>query len=325
MSPSAVVFTSGGTEADALAILGVVGANKGGRPHVVTSSLEHPAVTKTLELLAANHSIELTQVHADRTGRCECEAIGAALRDHTVLVSLVWACNETGVLQPIEEVGALCQARGVLLMVDGVQAVGRVPLSMASGAVDLLSLSGHKVGAVGGVGALIVRPGVEIAPVLTGGGQEGGLRSGTENVAGAASLAAALAAAAPDDARALGEHRDRLERSFCEALADVEVLGRFMPRLSNTCCVRFGGCEGDAIMMALDQRGIALSTGSACSSGSVTPSPILVGMGLSRAEAKETVRFSLGAGVTAADIDAAAEATVQVVKEVRRLSTLGSP
>jgi cysteine desulfurase len=307
--PDEIVFTSGGTESDALALTGVL---RGSRAHVVTTSIEHPAVSRTLVALP----LELTVVPAGRSGRVESERFRAALRDDTRLVSVIAASNETGVVQPIDEIGRAARSRGALFHTDAVQAIGRVPVDLAH--VDLLSLSGHKLGAVGGIGALYVRRGVRLEPLLVGGGQEAGRRATTENVAGAASLAAARAELPNEAERArLASLRDRLEREIAARAGDVESLGMSAPRLPNTTCLRFAGCEGDAIMMALDLCGIAVSTGSACSSGSIEPSPVLLGMGLMPAEAKSAVRYSLPRSATAAEVDRAVDATVDVVQRIR--------
>jgi cysteine desulfurase len=317
--PDELVLTSGGTEGAAAALWGCLGATPGA--HVVTSTIEHAAVGRTLERWAREGRIRLTRVAASRHGRVEVADVLAALEPETTLVSLVLACNETGALQPVAEVAAACRARGVSVHTDAVQAVGRVDLDCHALGVDALSLSGHKLGAVGGAGVLYWRGGhAPPLPLVVGGGQEHGRRSGTENIAGAASLAAALGARPDAAARArLGALRDRLEARLL-ALGAVEVIAAHGPRLCTTSCVRFAGCEGDGLMMALDLEGICVSTGSACSSGSVDPSPILLGMGLSPAEARQTLRFSLPVSVAEAEVDRAAEVVGRVVTRARALS-----
>ncbi len=310
-APGEVVLTSGGTEADALALLGVLSRRDPRGAHVVTTSLEHAAVQKTLASLAKAGRIELTVVAAPRSGRIDPGAVLAAVRPETVLVSMVLACNETGVLQPVAEVArALAgKQRRPIVHTDAVQAVGRVPVSFAALGVDLLSLAGHKLGALGGTGALLVRAGVELLPQLVGGGQEHGRRSGTEDVAGACALAAALSQSPASELAGL---RDRLERGLAEAIVGLEILGAAQPRLPHTSCVRFPGCEADGLMMALDLQGICASTGSACASGSIEASPILMGMGLEKAEARQCLRFSLVRGATGDEV----ERVVRVVSEV---------
>ncbi len=314
-----IVFTSGGTEANALAILGVVRA-AGERVSVVTTAIEHPSVTGTLTDLAEAGEIDLDVVPVERHGRVDPQRVLAAVRPETRLVSVMAANNETGVLQPVAEIAAGLSPGGVLLHVDAVQAVARVPDAAAVG--DLVSLSGHKLGAVAGIGALRIRAGVEIAALLIGGGQEQGRRASTENVAGAASLAAALAE--PHDTAAVAARRDQLEaglRAVAEAQTVAhEVIGAHQPRLGNTTCVRFCDIEGDALMMALDQLGVAISTGSACSVGAIEPSPALLGMGLSAREASQVVRYSLTTHTTDEEIARAIAATGEVLGRLVRNS-----
>jgi len=316
--PDEVVLTSGGTEGAAAALHGALGKKSGG--HVVTSTVEHAAVARTLEQLAAAGRISLTHVAAGRDGVVRAADVVAALRPDTRLVSLVLACNETGALEPVAEVAAACRARGVLVHTDAVQAVGRVAVSCHALGVDALSLSGHKLGAVPGVGVLYWRADAPtLSPLVIGGGQEHGRRAGTESVAGAASLAAALARLPDAGARArVAALRDELEARLLE-VGGALVLAAGAPRLCNTSCVRFEGCEGDGLMMGLDLEGVAVSTGSACSSGSVEPSPILLGMGLTPAEARTTLRFSLGTSTTADDVARAAAATRALVTRARAL------
>lgn len=334
---SEIVFTSGGTESDALAILGVVGGgsdpvpSSAARPHVVASSIEHAAVAKTLERLVDAERIDVTFVEVGRNGRLQAADVAAAITSRTRLVSIVAACNETGVIQPVAEIcGAARSAAAapILVHTDAVQAIGRMQVEVGRWDVDLLSISGHKLGAVSGVGALYVRQGLQIQSVLVGGSHEGGRRASTENVAGAASLAAAIEDLPPPSRVAeTAALRDRLEASLSRELealgVDVEVLGAAEPRLCNTSCVRLVGCEGDGVMMALDLEGIAISTGSACSSGSVEPSPILLAMGLSRQEAKQTVRFSLTTSATTDEVDRVSRATVAIVGRMSKRSSPG--
>lgn len=325
-----VVFTSGGTEANVLALVGTVRA-AGGHPHVVTTSVEHPSVVETLAALATAGEIELSGVSVERHGRVDSGRVVGAVRDDTRLVSVVTAGNETGVLQPVEEIAAALAGHRAVIHTDAVQAIGRVDVAPSD--LDLLSLSGHKLGAVGGIGVLWVRAGCELAPFLVGGGQERGRRASTENLAGAASLAAALAGVGSVRAvnagrmAGLGELRDALEIGLTAGASafgiEVEVLGGQMPRLANTACVRFCGIPGDAVMMALDQAGIAVSTGSACRVGAPEPSPILMGMGLSAEEASEAVRYSLAPETTREEIEAAVAQTLVVLGRLGSKPDLG--
>lgn len=299
-------LVSGGTEADALALSVVcppVGAPSGAQaplPHVLTTGIEHAAVSKTLEAWAAQGRLSYDVIPAGRTGVVDAALVAQAITPATRLVSMTWACNETGVLQPVAQLAALCRAKGVLLHTDAVQAVGRVAVDVATCGADMLSLSGHKLGAVGGIGALWVRPGTPAMSLYAD--------STAENVPGAASLAAALAALPSAAAWAqIGAQRDALEHWAQHSFgAHVEVLGGGVERLPNTSCMRFVDCSGEAMMMALDVAGFAVATGSACSTGAVEPSPLLMGMGLSAEQAQQAIRLSF-----AAPIEPAAMAALQ--------------
>ena len=287
--PGELVFTSGGTEADALALHGALSAFKGpGKPHVLCSALEHAAVLQSARRLEKRGEICLDVIPVGRSGVVSVPAIVERLRPSTALVSVVLACNETGVVQPLGEIRAALAGHGALLHSDAVQALGRIPVNLRALGVDMLSVSAHKVGGLAGTGAMVVGEGTRLRPILIGGGQEQGLRASTPNIAGAAAFAAAVSEITPWSQGI----RDDFEQELEEALGSLEILGREHARLPNTSCVRFEGCEGDGIMMALDIQGIGVSTGSACSTGSIEPSRILLAMGLSEAEARSCVRFS---------------------------------
>ena len=305
-----IIFTSGGTESDALA-LGLAAGHT-----IVTSSIEHAAIARTAAAMAAAEYITLQTVQVPRTGCLQPDALRAALTPQTRLVSIVHASNETGVLQPIEAIAALCAERGIWSHTDAVQAVGRQPYDVRALNVAMLSLSGHKLGAVGGIGALYVREGM---PRPVHAWQQAALCD-TRNVAGAASLAAALSHA-PDAAAwaRVRFMRDAFEQELRAALPDIEVLGAAVARLPNTSCIRFPGCIGEGLMIGLDVAGYAVSTGSACSSGSIEPSPILMGMGLSKFEALQTVRFSFGTTMQASQAQGLAK---EVTRLVRRTLTI---
>lgn len=290
--PEAVVFTSGGTEANALALRGMVRAGH----RVVTTGVEHASVLDTLQRWSARWQVELEVVPPDARGQVPPQRVLEAVTERTSGVALIAASNETGVCQPVEEVARALRQKApqVWLHTDAVQWVVRQPTAFARWGVDSLSISGHKLGAVGGVGALLVHPSRQLVPLLSGGGQEGGRRASTENVAGAVSLAVALEQR-PSGAHwsRVAEQRDALEAGLGALPVETQVVGAGSPRLPNTSCVRFVGQPGDAVMMALDLEGVAVSTGSACSSGSVEPSPVLLAMGYTPAQAQEAVRFSL--------------------------------
>ncbi|MEO9365399.1 MAG: cysteine desulfurase family protein [Nitrososphaera sp.] len=302
--PKEVVFTSGGTEADNLAILG---APPG---HVITAAVEHPAVLEAARLRNA------TVVRVDGQGRVDVDEVRRALRPDTVLISVMHANNETGVMQPVEEIAALAREAGVLLHSDGVQAAGRVAVDVKALGVDLYSISGHKFGAPKGVGALYVRGGVKMAARQVGGRQERERRAGTENVAGIAALGAAAALPRADT----GPLRDRLEDLVLERIPDAVIHGRGAKRVPNTTNIAFPGIEAEALVIALDLAGFAVSTGAACSSGATRPSHVLEAMGVPAAVARASVRISLGRGNTMEDVEALVEALVKAVDRLRKMS-----
>ncbi len=302
-----VVFVSGGTEADNLALLG---ASRGG--HLVTTSIEHPAV------LACARRLNSTLVAPSPGGVVAPEDIKRALRPDTTLVSVMHANNETGVLQPIAEIAAICRAAGVLFHSDGVQAAGKVPVRAGDSGADLYSISAHKINGPKGAGALYVRPGVKLDAQIHGGRHERERRAGTENVPAMAGFG--CAAEQQHDWNAIGELRDRLERGILRAVGDTVAHGANAPRLPNTSNIGFDGIQGEAMVIALDLRGFAVSSGSACSSGAVEPSHVLLAMGLAPDQARSSLRFSLGLGNTAAQVDSLIEAVADAASRLRRVS-----
>jgi len=312
--PREIVFTSGGTEADNLALFGI-GRRKPG--HVITTGIEHPAVLSACaQLEREGHNV--TYMPVSRSGVADPAHIRSALRPETNLITVMHANNETGVIQPIAEIGAIAKEAGIIFHSDAVQTAGRIPLNVRELGVDLLSMSGHKFGAPKGIGALYVSKGVELQPLLYGGRHERERRAGTENVAGA--WAMGLAAASRLDWNHLSPLRDRLERGILHRIPAVRVNGGFSHRLPNTTNLCFEGIEGEAMVIALDLRGYAVSSGSACSSGAVEPSHVLLAMGLSREEARSSVRFSLGPSNTKEQVDSLIEAVVDSVAHLRRIS-----
>lgn len=311
--PKEIVFTSGGTEADNLAVLGAVRADGRPRKHVITAAVEHPAVLEAARRLESE-GVAVTYLQPSREGVIDVAAVKRMIRPETVLVSVMHANNETGAVQPLAEVGRVCREAGVLLHSDGVQF--RRPVKVSELGVDLYSISGHKLNAPKGVGALYVRAGVEIEPLLVGGRQERGRRAGTENPALAVALAEACSLERPE----LSKLRDRLERGILERVPDVKVNSGGVERTPNTSNLMFEGIGAEALLIALDLRGFAVSTGSACSSGSVEPSHVLLAMGLAPEEARASVRFSLGAGNDEAQVDALIGAVEEAVAQLRRLS-----
>ena len=317
--PEEIVFTSGGTESDNLAIRGALEAGATRGAHLVITAVEHPAVQEAA-LHVGRLGARVTVLRVGSDGLIDPVQVEDALASDTVLVSAMFANNETGVLLPVEALGALCRARGVLFHTDAVQALAKVPIDLSVLPIDLLSLSGHKMGAFQGTGALWVRRGTPVARQIDGGGQERRRRAGTENVAGIASLgAAARVAAAEMDTRPaeIAALRDRLWEGIQTAIPDASLNGDPERRLPNTISAAFPGAPGESILVALDLEGIAVSAGSACASGSVEPSPVLRAMGLADAVARSTIRFSLGWNSTAADIERALEVLPGAVARAR--------
>jgi cysteine desulfurase len=316
---SEIVFTSGGTEGDNLAIFGLV------RPgdHVITSTIEHHAVLNSCKHLEAA-GCEVTYVPVD--GRCLVDPndVRRALRPNTKLITIMMANNETGVLQPVEEIGRIAAEADVYFHTDAVQAAGKVPVDMQRIGCDLLSLSGHKMHAPQGVGALYVRKGTILQPMLYGGSHERSRRAGTENVPGIVGLgqAAELARQALErgDLAKMAALRDRIQQTVLSSVEATGVNGDGAPRVPNTTNIYFDYIEGEALVIALDLKGLAVSTGAACSSGAIEPSHVLTAMGLRPDRARASLRFSLGKQNTPADVEFALSLIPQTVARLRELS-----
>jgi len=303
--PKDVVFTSGGSEAIAAAVRGVADRARPDKRRIVVSSIEHSAVLDAARALTA-FGFDVVEVPCERSGRIDADAFASALSGRTALACLQAANNETGVLQPVAEVGAACREARVPFLVDAVQAAGKIPIDRDGWKADLLALSAHKLGGPQGAGALIVRDGTAMAPLIAGGAQERRRRGGTEAVALFSAFGAACKAARraldEESARLLGLRR-RLEAAFAALVPGVRVHGADVPRLANTVNVAFPGVSGETLVIALDLAGFAVSTGSACASGAVTPSHVMRAMGYDEAEARGAVRISLGWNTTAGAID----------------------
>jgi len=312
-----IVFTSGGTESDNLAIFGVAKRAARTARHIITSSIEHPAVLNACAQLE-REGVEVTYLPVGRNGVIDTGDVKRALRPGTGLVTIMHANNETGAVQPVREIADLAKRSGAVFHCDGVQMGGRVPVNVGELGVDLYSVSGHKFGAPKGVGALYVRKGISLEPMFFGGHHERDRRAGTENVPGVAALGSA--ASLNFDWSSLAALRDRLERGILDRVKGTAVNGLAESRLPNTTNIRFDGIEGEAIVIALDLRGYAVSSGSACSSGAVEPSHVLLAMGLRPEEARSSVRFSLGPGNTDAEVDGLIEAVEASVAHLRRIS-----
>jgi cysteine desulfurase NifS len=314
--PRGLVFTGGGSEADNLAIKGVAFARRDRGNHIITTTIEHPAVLATCRFLESL-GYRVTYLVVDRDGRVAPDRLEAALDAETILVSVMMANNEVGTIQPIAELAAVAHARDVLFHTDAVQAVGKIPVDIEELDVDLLSLSAHKFNGPKGVGALYVRRGVELAPLIHGGKQEGGVRGGTENVASIVGMgkAAQLARQSLASAEAMRRLRDRLEAGIRARVLGAVVNGHPTDRLPNTLNVTLPGLRGESLVTSLDQKGISLSSGSACKAGSPDPTHVLLAMGRSDDEAHCSLRLSLSHATTEDEVDRTLQALSTVVEE----------
>ncbi|MEN9208245.1 MAG: cysteine desulfurase NifS [Gloeomargarita sp. GMQP_bins_120] len=319
-TPTEIVFTSGGTEGNNTAIRSAL-ASFPNRRHIVTTQVEHACVRNLCRHLE-KQGYQVTYLSVDRRGQLDLLELEAALTGDTALVSVMWANNETGVLFPIDQIGALVKSRGVLFHVDAVQAVGKIPIHLQDSPIDLLTLSGHKFHAPKGIGALYVRRGVPFRPLLLGGHQERNRRAGTENVAGSVGLgrAAVLAKQHLADMARVQALRDHLEQSILRAIPETVVNGQGSPRLPNTSNLGFKYIEGEAILLLLDREGICASSGSACTSASLEPSHVLQAMGLPYSVLHGSIRLSLSRYTTPADIERVLAVLPGIVAQLRALS-----
>jgi cysteine desulfurase len=319
--PAEVVFTSGGTEADNLAIFGLVQSGD----HVITSTIEHHAVLNSCKHLHEK-GVEVTFLPVDGRGLVDPDDLRRALRPNTKLVTIMFANNETGVIQPVEEFGKICAEADVYFHTDAVQAASKIPIRVKEIGCDLLSISGHKFNAPQGVGALYVRKGTTLDPLFFGGSHERSRRAGTENVPGIVGLgkAAELAvkALANGEDTEMASLRDRLERAILGSVESAGVNGAGAPRVPNTTNIYFDYIEGEALVITLDLKGLAVSTGAACSSGAIEPSHVLTAMGLLPDRARASIRFSLGKQNTSGDVDFATQLLPASVERLRERSPL---
>lgn len=318
---SEVVFTSGGTEADNLAIAGLTISGD----HVVTSTIEHHAVLHACKHLEET-GCEVTLVPVDGRGLVDPDDVRRALRPNTKLISIMMANNETGVLQPVEEIGKIAEEAEICFHTDAVQAAGKVPIDVKRIGCDALSISGHKMHAPQGVGALFLRQGSRIQPLFYGGRHERSRRAGTENVAGIVALgkAAELAIRGFEcgEDKIISDLRDRLQRGIFSQIDDAGVNGDGVPRVPNTSNIYFDHIDGESMVIALDLKGLAVSTGAACSSGAIEPSHVLTAMGLGNDRARASIRLSLGKQTTAEEIDIALALVPETVARLRELSPI---
>ena len=323
-SPEEIVFTGSGTEADNQAVRGILEANRKRGNHVISSTIEHPAVLEVCNYIE-KEGAKVTRIPVNSNGIVKLDDLEKAFTDKTVLVSIMLANNEVGAIQPIPEIVKLAKKRGVLVHTDAVQAVGKIPVSVDELSVDALSMSAHKFHGPKGVGALYVRKGVKISPLLYGGGHERGRRPGTENVAGIVGMGKACEIARrelTDYGRRVSALRNRLEQKILQTVASTYVNGDREKRLPNTTNISFEYVEGEGIVLSLDLKGIAVSTGSACATGKLEPSHVLIEMGLSPALAQGAIRFSISSEITEEQIDYTAESIVEVVDRLRKMSPL---
>ena len=321
--PSEVVFTSSGTESDNFAIRGAAEAlEPGGRRHLVSSGIEHEAVLNTLKALG-RRGWQTTLLPVGPSGLVTGETLAAALTDQTAVVSIMHANNEIGTIQPVAELARLAKARGAVVHTDAVQTAGKIPVSVKALGVDLLSLSAHKFYGPKGVGAIWVRRGLRLLPFMTGGKQERGRRAGTENVAGIVGMGVAARLALlhmTDEAPRLAALRDRLEQRILAGVPGTAINGDPGTRVPNTSNISFDRVEAESLLIALDLEGIAVSTGSACSSGTLEPSHVLKAMGLPVHRTQNSIRFSLGTVNTEAEVDRVAAVLPTVVDKLRSLT-----
>jgi len=320
-----VVFTGCGTESDNLAIRGAALALRQRGRHIITTPIEHSAVLRTCEQLEQSFGYRVTYLPVDDTGLVDPDDVGRAITEETVLISVMYANNEVGTIQPIAEIGQIARRRGILLHSDAVQAGGALDIDVQRLNVDLLSLSGHKFYAPKGVGVLYVRQGTPLLPQITGGGQEHGLRSGTENVAYAVGLARALALAHQDresEARRLSALRDRIIHGVLRAIPDATLTGHPTCRLPNNASFCFAGLEGEALILHLDLEGIWASTGSACASKDEAPSHVLTALGVDSTLARGSLRLTLGRENTTDDVDRLLTILPEIITRLRAMSPL---
>ena len=328
--PQEIVFTSGGTESDNHAIFGVAQSFLAGRispaqpahPHIITTTIEHEAVLNACQAVE-KQAVSVTYLPVDREGLADPQSVRLAIRPETVLITIMQANNELGTVQPLEEIGRVAQEYKVYFHTDAVQSAGKIPIDVKRLNTHLLSLSGHKLYAPKGVGALYVRGGTRLHQFLYGGHHQRGFRPGTENVAGIVGLGKAAEMAGKSlagEAKHVSTLRDKLEQGLLERVPQIRVNGGRAPRTPNTTNILFAGIEGEALVIALDLKGLACSVGAACSSGAVEPSHVLTAIVLSQEEAKSSLRFSLGRHTTESEIDIALDVIPSAVAQLRALS-----
>jgi len=322
--PDEIVFTSGGTESDNLALRGAAHALRKKGNHIITSSIEHHAVLNTCKNLE-KEGFNITFVPVDSNGLIDPDDIRKRITSETILMSVIAANNETGVIQPLSDIGAIAREKGIIFHTDAVQAVGKIPVQVETISADLLSFSGHKFYGPKGVGALYIRKDTPITPILTGGHHEYNLRAGTENTAaivGFAEAASIAVSSLEEMSPQMAALRDRLEKRIMETIDGVKINGLNAPRVPNTSNISFSSIDGESILLHLDLKDICASSGSACTTGSPEPSHVLSAMGLTLMDAQSTVRFSLGKENTEDEIDLTVEALIEIAGKLRKISSI---
>lgn len=321
-TPDEIYFTAGGSESDNMALRGVVNASKKEKKHIITTKIEHHAILHTAEFLETK-GVDVTYLNVDEFGKISLEELENAIRPETVLISVMFANNEIGTIQPIAEIGEIAKKHGVLFHTDAVQAVGHVPIDVEKLQVDLLSMSGHKLGAPKGIGAIYIRKGTRISPLIFGGAQEKKLRAGTENIAGIVGLgkAAELAVAEMEETtKKLTALRDKLIHGILESIPDSRLNGHPTDRLPGNCNISFSYIEGESLLLLLDALGIAASSGSACTSGSLDPSHVLMAIGLPHETAHGSLRLTIDRENTEEQVDFILEKLPGLVQRLRDMS-----
>lgn len=322
--PEEIIFTGSGTEGDNLAIRGVARAYKNRGKHIIVSSIEHPGVRNTCKDLE-KEGFEITVLNVDKNGVIDLEQLKSAIKDETILISVMHANNETGVIQPIEEIGKIAKENKILFHVDAVQSMGKLEINPKEMGIDLLVFTAHKFYGPKGVGALYVRNGVRLGKVITGGGQERKLRPGTTNTPLIVGMAKALEKAyaeREEENKRVGELRDYFEEQISARIPEIVINGKDVPRLPGTSSITFKYVEGESILLSLSMKGIAVSSGSACSSDELQASHVLLAMGIPAEFAHGTIRFSLGKYNTKEEIDYTIEAVVEIIGKLRMMSPL---
>lgn len=321
-TPDEIYFTAGGSESDNMALRGVVNASKKEKKHIITTKIEHHAILHTAEFLETK-GVDVTYLNVDEFGKISLEELENAICPETVLISVMFANNEIGTIQPIAEIGEIAKKHGVLFHTDAVQAVGHVPIDVEKLQVDLLSMSGHKLGAPKGIGAIYIRKGTRISPLIFGGAQEKKLRAGTENIAGIVGLgkAAELAVAEMEETtKKLTALRDKLIHGILESIPDSRLNGHPTDRLPGNCNISFSYIEGESLLLLLDALGIAASSGSACTSGSLDPSHVLMAIGLPHETAHGSLRLTIDRENTEEQVDFILEKLPGLVQRLRDMS-----